>query len=80
MGWAKGRGRGKEWADSLRFWVRVDSDRGPRLPYLTLTDFPVSFLSPSRGVFVADFGPLSSSSFLFVVLLSFLGVLRPKGS
>ena len=54
--------------------------RGSRLPYPTSDDFLASFLSPSRGVSVADFGPLSSFSSLLVVLLSFLGVLRPKSS
>ena len=53
---------------------------GCRLPYPTSADFSASFLSPSRGVSVADFGPLSSFSSLFLVLLSFLGVLRPKSS
>ena len=53
--------------------------RGSRLPYPTLANFPASFLSPSRGISVVDFGSLSSFSSLFVVLLSFLGGLKvPK--
>ena len=74
----KAKAEGKNGLTLSGFGFRMTRIYGSRLPYPTLANFLVSFLSPSRGVFVADFGPLSSFSSLFVVLLSFLGVLQPK--
>jgi len=68
LGWAEGRGRGKNGLTLSGFGFGLTRIRGSRLPYPTSADFPASFLS------------LSSSSSLFVILLSFLEVLQPKVS
>lgn len=82
LGWAEGRGQGRNGLALPGSGFGLTRIRGSRLPYPTLADFPASFLSPSRGVFVADFGPLPSL-FLFVRRPSFLfwefcGLKAPK--
>ena len=66
------KGGGQFFFSFLYFVIKLTAARynGSRLPYPILTDFSASFLSPSRGVSVADFGPLSSL-FLFVRSPSF---------
>ena len=71
MGWAEVEAEGKNGLALSGFGFELTRIRGSRLPYLTSADFLASFLSPSRGVSVADFSPLSSFSSLFVILLSF---------